>query len=431
MSTVSAACAARPKPPGNEAVPSSRGGPESWRCAGFPPLNRGHRDKSRAGRHALPHLAVPGLHAVVLPVFFPCARRGCGSPGCWSPRISSTAGGIPITCCWFLLDRAGLLPGHADGPLPARRDEGRRRGPVDSPAIRRSGAEVLLPRCGLAASAAFWPGAVGPATLRPTLVGLGVLVLLMASGALLSSRRIWLFISLVNNLALLLFFKYAGFVVENLNALLALASACRRASRAGDADALRLYLRAAGRHFLLHLPVAELHDRFLPGQRAAGAELPALRHLRLLLSAADGRAQSSGPGTCFRSSSSSRQSACRISPTGRRSSWSACSRSWRWPTTSRYYVERVYDNPGAFGAPALMLATFAFAWQIFFDFSGYTDMARGVAKMMGFNLILNFSNPYLATGHRRLLDALAHQPLDVVPRLRLHPAGRQSPRHAR
>ena len=62
------------------------------------------------------------------------------------------------------------------------------------------------------------------------------------------------------------------------------------------------------------------------------------------------------------------------------------------------YVERVYDNPPAFGAPALILATFAFAWQIFFDFSGYTDMARGVAKLMGFNLILNFNNPYLATG---------------------------------
>ncbi|HVV73507.1 MAG TPA: MBOAT family O-acyltransferase, partial [Verrucomicrobiae bacterium] len=63
-----------------------------------------------------------------------------------------------------------------------------------------------------------------------------------------------------------------------------------------------------------------------------------------------------------------------------------------------FYVERVYDNPKEFGAPALILATVAFGWQIFFDFSGYTDMARGVAKLMGFNLILNFNNPYLATG---------------------------------
>jgi len=60
------------------------------------------------------------------------------------------------------------------------------------------------------------------------------------------------------------------------------------------------------------------------------------------------------------------------------------------------YVERVYDAPGDFGGAALALATFAFAWQIYFDFSGYTDMARGVARMMGFRLMLNFNNPYLA-----------------------------------
>src|SRR5438270_4223872 len=62
------------------------------------------------------------------------------------------------------------------------------------------------------------------------------------------------------------------------------------------------------------------------------------------------------------------------------------------------YVDRVYDHPSVYGAPALILATFAFAWQIFFDFSGYTDMARGVARAMGFHLVLNFNNPYLAAG---------------------------------
>ena len=61
-------------------------------------------------------------------------------------------------------------------------------------------------------------------------------------------------------------------------------------------------------------------------------------------------------------------------------------------------VDQVYDNPADFPATSLVLATFAFAWQIFFDFSGYTDMARGLARMMGFNLVLNFNNPYLATG---------------------------------
>ena len=62
------------------------------------------------------------------------------------------------------------------------------------------------------------------------------------------------------------------------------------------------------------------------------------------------------------------------------------------------YVNEIYAVPDQYQAPALMLATFAFAWQIYFDFSGYTDMARGVARMMGIRLMLNFNNPYLATG---------------------------------
>ena len=70
------------------------------------------------------------------------------------------------------------------------------------------------------------------------------------------------------------------------------------------------------------------------------------------------------------------------------------------------YVDLVYGNPDsrtseailAQQAPALILATIAFGWQIYFDFSGYTDMARGIAEMMGFRLMLNFDNPYTATG---------------------------------
>jgi D-alanyl-lipoteichoic acid acyltransferase DltB (MBOAT superfamily) len=61
------------------------------------------------------------------------------------------------------------------------------------------------------------------------------------------------------------------------------------------------------------------------------------------------------------------------------------------------YVDNIYSTPDRFQSPALILATFLFCWQIYFDFSGYTDMARGIARMMGFRLMLNFNNPYLAT----------------------------------
>lgn len=62
------------------------------------------------------------------------------------------------------------------------------------------------------------------------------------------------------------------------------------------------------------------------------------------------------------------------------------------------YVDPIYASPASYEAPALLLATFAFAWQIYFDFSGYTDMARGIGRMFGIRLMLNFDNPYLATG---------------------------------
>ena len=62
------------------------------------------------------------------------------------------------------------------------------------------------------------------------------------------------------------------------------------------------------------------------------------------------------------------------------------------------YVDRIYDVPGLYDGPALLLATFAFSWQIYFDFSGYTDMARGIGRLLGVRLKLNFNNPYLADG---------------------------------
>jgi alginate O-acetyltransferase complex protein AlgI len=59
-------------------------------------------------------------------------------------------------------------------------------------------------------------------------------------------------------------------------------------------------------------------------------------------------------------------------------------------------VEPIYRTPGSHGAAALAIATYAFAIQIYCDFSGYTDIARGAARVMGFSLVENFQRPYLA-----------------------------------
>ena len=59
-------------------------------------------------------------------------------------------------------------------------------------------------------------------------------------------------------------------------------------------------------------------------------------------------------------------------------------------------VDRVFSSPSPTG-PEVLLAVYAFAFQIYGDFAGYTDIARGVGKMMGYDLMLNFRLPYLAT----------------------------------
>ena len=55
---------------------------------------------------------------------------------------------------------------------------------------------------------------------------------------------------------------------------------------------------------------------------------------------------------------------------------------------------------GRMGAPNLAvvaIGTYAFAWQIYGDFSGYSDIARGSAQLLGFHFMVNFRQPYLAT----------------------------------
>ena len=44
----------------------------------------------------------------------------------------------------------------------------------------------------------------------------------------------------------------------------------------------------------------------------------------------------------------------------------------------------------------VLLGTYAFAWQIYGDFSGYSDIARGSAQLLGFHFMVNFRQPYLA-----------------------------------
>ena len=96
---------------------------------------------------------------------------------------------------------------------------------------------------------------------------------------------------------------------------------------------------------------------------------------------------------------------------------------------AREVVDDVFAVPQQYAAPDVILAAYAYAAQIYCDFSGYTDIAIGVALLMGFVFPRNFHSPYRALELPRVLAALAHHALPLPARLPLHPARRQ-PRRA-
>lgn len=252
----------------------------------------------------------------------------------------------------------------------------------------------IVASCGTLASLGM--ALLGPPTLRPTMAVVTVLVLLMALGALWSSRKIWLLISLINNLALLLFFKYARFVVENLNALF---TRLHWNLTLPDPSTLMPfgaeYLLPVGisfftfqslsytidfylgkvereRHFLRFATFVCFFPQLMAGPiERAKHLLPQYREFPPI------RLQNFTDGASLFLVGLFKKLAL--------------------ANSLSLYVERIYENPANQDGTSLFLATIAFGWQIFFDFSGYTDMARGIAKVMGFELMLNFNNPYLAT----------------------------------
>ena len=64
------------------------------------------------------------------------------------------------------------------------------------------------------------------------------------------------------------------------------------------------------------------------------------------------------------------------------------------------YVNVVYEDVTSYSGAMRLLAAYAYAWQIYFDFSGYSDMAIGMGKMFGFSIRENFLFPYTASSIR-------------------------------
>lgn len=250
----------------------------------------------------------------------------------------------------------------------------------------------LLLDLGLASLAVF-----ADASLRPTFCAFAVLVGMMAVGAWLANRKMWLAISIFNNLALLLFFKYARFVIANLNLLVGW---LHESYRFPDPATLMphgwQYILPVGISFFTFQSMSYTIDFYLgkiPRERNILRFATFVCFFPQLMAGPIERAKQMLPQL-------QQAPAFQLQNLADGASLFLVG-LFKKVALANYlaiYVDRVYDNPSNFGPTPLVLATVAFAWQIYFDFSGYTDMARGVARMLGFHLVLNFNNPYLASG---------------------------------
>ncbi len=203
-------------------------------------------------------------------------------------------------------------------------------------------------------------------------------------------RRVWLLLSIVANLGLLAAFKYFGFFVENFAALAAGLGWHPDLPTLGLAlpvgisfhtfqtlgytiDVYRGRVEAERNVLTFALFVAYFPQLVAGPIERAGRLLPQLRIARPLC-------------------------------------WSQLQRGFLLVATGLFKKVVIADNVafvvnGVFDASApaqidVLIAAYAFAIQIYCDFSAYTDIARGVSKWFGIELVHNFDRPYLASTPR-------------------------------
>jgi D-alanyl-lipoteichoic acid acyltransferase DltB (MBOAT superfamily) len=202
-------------------------------------------------------------------------------------------------------------------------------------------------------------------------------------------RKPWLIVSVVNNLFLLGFFKYGGFVTESLNALFAWVGAPVTVP-------VPSVLLPVGLSFYVFRSMSYTIDFYrgkIRGEPSLVRYAVFVSLFPQLVAGPIDRAENLLPQLAEKPEISRENIADGLSLF-----MVGLFKKVALADYLALYVDKVYAAPDLFDGGSLMLATFAFGWQIYFDFSGYTDMARGVARWMGFNLMLNFNNPYLATG---------------------------------
>lgn len=201
-----------------------------------------------------------------------------------------------------------------------------------------------------------------------------------------AGRRIILILALVFDLGLLAVYKYTGFLVENINALFGLSL---------SDPAFTLPIGISFYTFQIVSYVIDVYRREVPAQKniiSLGAYLAAFPQLI------------AGPVVRYQTVMEELQErSIDLSDIayGMRRFILGLGKKVLIANNVAFIADSLIDGSfsiTSLGAVGAWLAVIAYSLQIYYDFSGYSDMAIGLGRMMGFHYLENFDHPYTATG---------------------------------
>ncbi len=232
------------------------------------------------------------------------------------------------------------------------------------------------------------------------------------------TRRILLLLSLIANLGLLCYFKYSNFFLEQLYHSFRIPF--------GTNDLLKVFI-PIGISFYTFEAInytIDVYRKKVVGRKERG-ELHAVHHV---LSAPGCRPDRASPRFL---AANPPDASTGIGPRiqlGVQFFLMGLFKKLAIADRMSLFSDPVFARPTDYNTNAVWLAVLAYAIQIYCDFSGYTDMALGIAHMFGYKLAKNFDMPYISQERLRVLAPLAHFAVELAARLSVHPAWRQ-PRH--
>jgi alginate O-acetyltransferase complex protein AlgI len=239
--------------------------------------------------------------------------------------------------------------------------------------------------------ASFHFYAAWSAELAFLVTGTATIDYLLARGMAATNRRgvrqslVWL--SVTMNLGLLAYFKYANFFLDSLNAALTTAGA-------GVAfDTLKVIV-PFGISFYTFEAISyavDVYKEKIPAERSLPAFLLFILFFPHLVSGPIVRAGDFLPQVRRRK----RWNWVRVQ-VGVQFFLMGAFKKLALADRMALFCDPVWSDPAAYGTSATWLAVVAYAFRIYFDFSGYSDMAVGSAHLLGFKLTQNFNLPYLA-----------------------------------